>query len=87
MVGPIPIEDGIGKEIVTQIKSTVGNNKIFYTDSNGRDFLEHIRGYRADWDLQVNQPIAGNYCPINLEIYIKDKSAEFSILVDRSVGG
>lgn len=41
-VGPIPIEDGIGKEIVTQIKSTVGNNKTFYTDSNGRDFLERV---------------------------------------------
>ncbi|XP_073060322.1 probable alpha-mannosidase At5g13980 [Primulina eburnea] len=87
MVGPIPIEDGIGKEIVTQIKSTVGNNKTFYTDSNGRDFLERIRDYRADWDLQVNQPIAGNYYPINLGIYIKDKTTEFSILVDRSVGG
>ncbi|KZV21769.1 alpha-mannosidase [Dorcoceras hygrometricum] len=87
LVGPIPIEDGIGKEIVTQIKSTVGNNKTFYTDSNGRDFLKRIRDYRADWDLQVNQPIAGNYYPINLGIYIKDKSTEFSILVDRSVGG
>ncbi|KAK6127825.1 hypothetical protein DH2020_038427 [Rehmannia glutinosa] len=86
-VGPIPIDDGVGKEIVTQIKSNIGNNKIFYTDSNGRDFLERIRDYRADWDLQVNQPIAGNYYPINLGIYIKDKNTELSVLVDRSVGG
>ncbi|PIN15813.1 Glycosyl hydrolase, family 38 - alpha-mannosidase [Handroanthus impetiginosus] len=86
-VGPIPIDDGIGKEIVTQIKSKIGNNKTFYTDSNGRDFLERIRDYRTDWDLQVNQPVAGNYYPINLGIYIKDKSTEFSVLVDRSVGG
>ncbi|KAM7475796.1 hypothetical protein LguiB_023039 [Lonicera macranthoides] len=42
MVGPIPIDDGIGKEIVTQITTTVKSNKTFYTDSNGRDFLERI---------------------------------------------
>ncbi|KAK4410705.1 putative alpha-mannosidase [Sesamum angolense] len=87
VVGPIPIDDGIGKEIVTQIKTKIGNYKTFYTDSNGRDFLERIRDYRADWDLQVNQPIAGNYYPINLGTYIKDKNTELSVLVDRSVGG
>ncbi|XP_042002646.1 probable alpha-mannosidase At5g13980 [Salvia splendens] len=86
-VGPISIDDGNGKEIVTKLKTMIGNNKTFYTDSNGRDFLERIRDYRADWDLQVNQPIAGNYYPINLGIYIKDESTEMSVLVDRSVGG
>ncbi|XP_041998923.1 probable alpha-mannosidase At5g13980 isoform X1 [Salvia splendens] len=86
-VGPIPIDDGKGKEIVTKLKTMIGNNKAFYTDSNGRDFLERIRDYRTDWDLQVNQPIAGNYYPINLGIYIKDDSTEMSVLVDRSVGG
>ncbi|KAL6552364.1 hypothetical protein OROHE_007728 [Orobanche hederae] len=86
-VGPVPIDDGVGKEIVTQIKTNIGNNKTFYTDSNGRDFLERIRDYRADWGLEVNQPIAGNYYPINLGIYIKDKNTELSVLVDRSVGG
>ncbi|KAL8474413.1 hypothetical protein ACS0TY_031036 [Phlomoides rotata] len=86
-VGPIPIDNGIGKEVVAQIKTNIGNNKRFYTDSNGRDFLERIRDYRADWNLEVNQPIAGNYYPINLGIYIKDKDTELSVLVDRSVGG
>ncbi|XP_076898589.1 putative alpha-mannosidase At5g13980 [Bidens hawaiensis] len=86
-VGPIPIEDGVGKEIVTQITTTMKSNKTFYTDSNGRDFIERIRDYRADWDLDVNQPIAGNYYPINLGIYLKDKKSELSILVDRSIGG
>ncbi|XP_051115211.1 probable alpha-mannosidase At5g13980 [Andrographis paniculata] len=86
-VGPIPVDDGFGKEVVTQLKTQIGSNKTFYTDSNGRDFLERIRDYRADWDLQVNQPVAGNYYPINLGIYIKDESTELSVLVDRSVGG
>ncbi|KAK3041857.1 hypothetical protein RJ639_000373, partial [Escallonia herrerae] len=86
-VGPIPIDDGIGKEIVTKISTTMKSNKTFYTDSNGRDFLERIRDYRADWDLEVNQPVAGNYYPINLGMYMKDDISELSILVDRSVGG
>ncbi|KAJ0639216.1 putative alpha-mannosidase [Helianthus annuus] len=86
-VGPIPIGDGVGKEIATKISTTIKSNETFYTDSNGRDFIERIRDYRADWDLEVNQPIAGNYYPINLGIYLKDEKSELSVLVDRSVGG
>lgn len=86
-IGPIPVDDGAGKEITTQITTTLKTNKTFYTDSNGRDFIKRIRDYRADWDLQVNQPVAGNYYPINLGIYVQDDSMELSVLVDRSVGG
>ncbi|XP_031381358.1 probable alpha-mannosidase At5g13980 isoform X2 [Punica granatum] len=87
IVGPIPIDDGIGKEVATQISTTVKSKKTFYTDSSGRDFIERIRDYRTDWNLEVNQPAAGNYYPINLGIFMKDEEKEFSILVDRSVGG
>ncbi|KAE8711867.1 Alpha-mannosidase [Hibiscus syriacus] len=86
-VGPIPINDGIGKEVVTQISTPMKTNRTFYTDSSGRDFLERIRDYRNDWTLDVNQPIAGNYYPINLGMYMKDDNKELSVLVDRSVGG
>ncbi|KAJ0111521.1 hypothetical protein Patl1_01315 [Pistacia atlantica] len=78
-IGPIPMDDGIGKEVVTQIKATIQNKKKFYTDSSGRDFIERIRDYRKDWKLEVNQPIAGNYYPIMIQ--------KLSVLVDRSVGG
>ncbi|KAK8465738.1 hypothetical protein PHAVU_009G161600 [Phaseolus vulgaris] len=87
IVGPIPIDDGVGKEIATEIKTNLASNNTFYTDSNGRDFIERVRDYRKDWHLEVNEPVAGNYYPINLGIYLKDKSKEFSILVDRAVGG
>ncbi|XP_028761137.1 alpha-mannosidase At3g26720 [Neltuma alba] len=86
-VGPIPVDDGIGKEIITQITTKMKTNKTFYTDSNGRDFIKRIRDFRTDWDLQVNQPIAGNYYPVNLGIYMQDSGMELSVLVDRSVGG
>ncbi|WOG99352.1 hypothetical protein DCAR_0518700 [Daucus carota subsp. sativus] len=86
-VGPIPIDDGVGKDVVTKITTSTKSNKIFYTDSNGRDFLQRIRDFREDWKLEVNQPVAGNYYPINLGMYLKDDSSEVSVLVDRSVGG
>ncbi|KAI0513516.1 hypothetical protein KFK09_009540 [Dendrobium nobile] len=86
-VGPMPIEDGNGKELATQFTTRMRTNKIFYTDSNGRDFLKRIRNYRSDWVLQVHQPVAGNYYPINLGIYLQDNRTELSLLVDRSMGG
>ncbi|GAV59507.1 Glyco_hydro_38 domain-containing protein/Glyco_hydro_38C domain-containing protein/Alpha-mann_mid domain-containing protein [Cephalotus follicularis] len=86
-IGPIPVDDGIGKEVTTKITTTMKTNKTFYTDSNGRDFIKRIRDNRTDWDLQVNQPVAGNYYPINLGIYVQDDSTELSVLVDRAVGG
>jgi len=41
-VGPIPIDDGVGKEIATEIKTNLTSSKTFYTDSNGRDFIERV---------------------------------------------
>nr|KJB76311.1 hypothetical protein B456_012G082700 [Gossypium raimondii] len=87
IVGPVPIDDEFGKEVATQITTSLENSKTFYTDSNGRDFIKRIRDFRTDWDLEVNQPVAGNYYPINLGIYIRDSKKEFSVLVDRSLGG
>ncbi|KAI3725915.1 hypothetical protein L1987_65711 [Smallanthus sonchifolius] len=86
-IGPIPIDDGVGKEITTQITTNFKTNKTFYIDSNGRDFIKRVRDFRPDWDLQVNEPVAGNYYPINLGAYVEDGTLELSVLVDRAVGG
>ncbi|KAL0397205.1 UNVERIFIED_CONTAM: putative alpha-mannosidase [Sesamum calycinum] len=66
VVGPIPIDDGIGKEIVTQIKTKIGNNKTFYTDSNGRDFLErinlgtYIKDQNTELSVLVDRSVGGS---------------------------
>ncbi|KAE8010634.1 hypothetical protein FH972_006989 [Carpinus fangiana] len=86
-IGPIPLEDSVGKEVISQMTANMVTDKVFYTDSNGRDFLKRVRDYRADWSLQVTQPVAGNYYPLNLGIYTKDKKSELSVLVDRATGG
>ena len=36
------MDDGIGKEITTQITTTIKSNRTFYTDSNGRDFIQRV---------------------------------------------
>lgn len=41
-VGSVPIDDGFGKEVATQITTSLENSKTFYTDSNGRDFIKRV---------------------------------------------
>ncbi|GAB2227351.1 hypothetical protein Droror1_Dr00009169 [Drosera rotundifolia] len=88
-IGPIPgdADNFTGYEVITWMKANMATNKVFYTDSNGRDFIKRVRDYREDWNLTVNEPVAGNYYPINLGIYIVDNKTELSVLVDRATGG
>jgi len=86
-ISSIPISDGIGKEVISRFSSDVASAGLVYTDSNGREFLERKLNYRPTWNLTVNEPVAGNYYPINAAAYIKDTEKQFSVLTDRSVGG
>lgn len=46
LVGSIPVDDGVGKEIVTKYTSNLSSNGTFYTDSNGRQFVKRQRDHR-----------------------------------------
>lgn len=41
-IGPIPTDDGTGKEVITRLTTNMVTNSTFYTDSNGRDFLKRV---------------------------------------------
>lgn len=86
-VGPIPIGDGRGKEIASRWSVPIQNDGVFYTDSNGREFQKRRRDFRPSWDLEVFEPVAGNYYPVNAAIYVEDSEAALTVLVDRSQGG
>ncbi|KAL8603557.1 hypothetical protein ACOMHN_022509 [Nucella lapillus] len=88
-VGPIPIKDGQGKEVVSRFESSLGNNKIFYTDANGREILKRQLNHRDTWDFNNTEPISGNYFPVNSRIFIRDeaKKVQLTVLTDRSEGG
>jgi lysosomal alpha-mannosidase len=38
-VGPIPVDDKIGKEVITRFETNLNNEKVFYTDANGRQMV------------------------------------------------
>ncbi|KPJ14056.1 Lysosomal alpha-mannosidase [Papilio machaon] len=86
-VGPIPIDDNIGKEYIIRYETDLNNNGVFYTDSNGRQMLKRKLNHRPQWNLTLAEPIAGNYYPITNKIYIEDDYNRLSVLTDRSHGG
>ena len=80
IVGPIPIGDNIGKEIIIRYDTDIDNGRKYYTDSNGREVLERIRDHRPTWPYVVDEPISGNYYPINSRIWIRDNDRQLTIL-------
>lgn len=86
-IGPIPIDDNRGKEIVTRYSTPIRSNGEFFTDSNGREFQKRRRNFRPTWNLDVFEPVAGNYYPVNAAIFVEDSTASLAVLVDRSQGG
>ncbi|KAL4536505.1 hypothetical protein Ndes2437B_g05917 [Nannochloris sp. 'desiccata'] len=87
-VGPIPFEDGLGREIILRYSSDIQNIQgNFFTDANGRAMIERKLNTRGTWDLNVTEEIAGNYYPITAAAYIQDENVQFAVLTDRAQGG
>ena len=91
-IGPIDIDDSIGKEVITKFQTNLMSNSVFYTDSNGREMLTRKRNYRPTWHLNQTEYVAGNYYPINSRIFIRDEDSsavkrQLTIVNDRSQGG
>jgi lysosomal alpha-mannosidase len=82
-VGPIPVDDHIGKEIILRYDTDIQSQGKFYTDANGREVLERTRDYRPTWNYTVNEPVSGNYYPVNSRIWIKDQSRQLTVLTGR----
>jgi len=88
-VGGIPIDDGLGKEIISRwdfgpIKNAFNGGSEFYTDANGREMLQRRTDYR-DWPkFNETEPIAGNYYPCTTGMFIKDDSTTLTVLTDAS---
>lgn len=87
LVGPIPIEDGTGKEVISRFFTVMKTKGEFYTDSNGREMLKRKRNFRETWKLNLKEPVAGNYYPVNTKIAIEDGTHRLAVLTDRAQGG
>lgn len=89
-VGPIPFQDGFGKEVVSLWSTDLQVNQTWYTDSNGRDMQQRRFNYRPTWDLQVTDPVAYNFFPVDSSMYMQENGTDgrqFVISTDRAQGG
>jgi hypothetical protein len=87
---PVPIDDQIGKEVTIEIGDTeIKNQGVFYTDSNGLEMQKRVVNYRPTYKVDILEPVAGNYYPINSAIYIEDTQTQqrMTLMNDRSQGG
>jgi lysosomal alpha-mannosidase len=82
-IGPIPIDDNVGKEIVLRYDTDIQSQSKFYTDANGREVLERVRDYRPTWNYSKVETVSGNYYPINSRIWIKEPSRQFTVLTGK----
>ena len=86
-VGPIPVDDGEGKEVIVRFCSSLANDGIFFTDSNGRQMVERRLNVRPDYEINMTEPTAQNYYPVNSKILIHDSTNQMAVLTDRSQAG
>ncbi|CAF0905121.1 unnamed protein product [Adineta steineri] len=79
-VGPVPLDDNVGKEIIIRYDTDIESASKYYTDANGREVLERIRNYRPTWNYSIVENVSGNYYPINSRIWIKDHTRQLTVL-------
>jgi alpha-mannosidase len=86
----------MGKEVIVKyvsgLKTKNANGApVVYTDSNAREMVKRVYNARGPSypTLNVTEPVAGNYYPVNALIAVTDEVAkeELAVLVDRSMGG
>lgn len=85
-VGPVPFKDGFGREIAVRYSSGLCSEDVFWTDANGRKMMPRRRNYRPTWNLNVTEPIAGNFYPVTAAAFIQDqqRGSRLTVLVDRA---
>jgi len=89
-VGPVPIDDCVGKEVIARYSSSIKNGGKFFSDSNGRQFVGRTLGNHSVFGKDVSldiEPVASNFYPVNTAMFIEDDEHSFSVLVDRSQAG
>eukprot|EP00208_Stichococcus_sp_RCC1054_P002016 CAMPEP_0206142692 /NCGR_PEP_ID=MMETSP1473-20131121/17914_1 /ASSEMBLY_ACC=CAM_ASM_001109 /TAXON_ID=1461547 /ORGANISM="Stichococcus sp, Strain RCC1054" /LENGTH=1182 /DNA_ID=CAMNT_0053537795 /DNA_START=217 /DNA_END=3765 /DNA_ORIENTATION=+ len=88
-IGPIPFDDGFGREVVVQYGTDLNTTTEFSTDSNGREMLERVRDFRPTWKLNnTGDAASSNYYPLTTAIEIAEPGrAALAVLVDRAQGG
>uniref|UniRef100_M4BTE0 Glycosyl hydrolase family 38 C-terminal domain-containing protein n=1 Tax=Hyaloperonospora arabidopsidis (strain Emoy2) TaxID=559515 RepID=M4BTE0_HYAAE len=90
-VGPVPIDDKKGKEVVVRFdtSNSIASDRTLYTDSNGLEFMKRVRNHRDTWNLTLHddrEAVSANYFPITTGTYIKDDKRQLNVVTDRAQG-
>lgn len=88
-VGPVPTEKCLnlcGLEVISRYSTDLDTGLVFHTDANGREMQKRTFNQRPSWNLTVEQPVAGNYYPVNVAASLRDSTRDLTVVVDRSVG-
>jgi hypothetical protein len=85
-VGPLPFEDGLGREVAVVYSSSVRSRRSFHTDVNGRAMARRRRDERPTWELNATEAVAGNYYPVTAAAFVQDERAQLAVLTDRAQG-
>ena len=68
-VGPVPIEDGKGKEVILTYTAPAWadpqSTPVIYTDSNGKDWQRRERDHRDTWTLNSTEPVSSTPSPLS----------------------
>ncbi|XP_046687404.1 LOW QUALITY PROTEIN: lysosomal alpha-mannosidase-like [Homalodisca vitripennis] len=86
LVGPIPVEKWVGKEVITRYKTQLMTGGVLYTDSNGRRLMRRVRNHRTSWNLTLTEPVASNYYPVTSAAVILGNRHQVTVLTDRPQG-
>lgn len=88
-VGPIPFQDGLGREVAVQYGTDLDTGRRFSTDSNGREMQPRVRDERPTWTLNATHDgVAANYYPLTTAAEISEAGrGTLSVIVDRAQGG
>jgi lysosomal alpha-mannosidase len=72
-VGPVPISDGVGKEVISRYTTSIDSGDQYFTDSNGLELVPRIRNFRPSYSMNVTtEPITVNYFPFGTQLQIRD---------------
>ena len=72
--------------MVLTYSSDLLSGRELFTDANGREMQRRLRNERPTWQLNVTEPIAGNYYPLTAAAYLRDQTRTLTVHTDRAQG-
>lgn len=85
-IGPIPTDDGLGKEVITRMTANMATNKIYYADSNGRDFLKRV-SLRNGKSVNSLFSCLFMYIQLHNQFQVRDYRSDWTLDVHQPVSG